>query len=186
MKLKDDLFYFEHFINYSERIIIEREIPLLKKNEQNPEYGCESSYETGFDIFKSTPPTEFGIIFKNLYNRLKGIIEAQFSCTVMDETFLQILEWGQGNRLDEHVDARNDDDPVPTPSGNPTRDISSTIYINNNYLGGEINFPNQSQLIKPDAGSLIVFPTTHHYPHAVLPVIDGKRWTMTNFWTIVT
>lgn len=185
MKIKDDLHYFEHFINYSERVLFEKEIPNLKShNPRENKYGCSFSYEAGFDLLKEEPSNDAQIIFKKLYFRLKGIIEASFNCKVLDEVFLHVLEWSAGDSLYEHVDKR-DGEEIPTPTGNPSRDISSTIYINDSYSGGEIGFPNQGVKIKPSAGSLIIFPTSHHYPHEVFEVTEGKRWTMTNFWTIV-
>lgn len=185
MKIKDDLYYFEHFINYSERIILDKEIPKLpKRSDRDSKYGCSAAYEAGFDVTKDQAKNDFEVIFRNLYFRVKGIIEATFGCRIIDENFLHILEWGVGDSLHEHVDKR-DGESVPTPSGNISRDLSSTIYFNDSYSGGEILFPNQKLKIKPSAGSLITFPTSHHYPHEVIEVTDGNRWTITNFWTIV-
>lgn len=185
MKIKNDLHYFEHFINYSERIVLEKEILNLREaNARDSKYGCSISYDAGFNLMKEEPQNDMQVIFKKLYFRLKGMIEASFSCEVLDEIFLHVLEWRVGDSLHEHVDKR-DGESVPTPSGNKSRDISSTIYINDNYSGGEIGFPNQCFKVKPSAGSLILFPTSHLYPHEVFAVKDGKRWTMTNFWTIV-
>jgi hypothetical protein len=50
------------------------------------------------------------------------------------------------------------------------------IYLNDSYEGGELIFPIQKVNYKPTKGSVLIFPTSHLYPHAVTPVISGKRY----------
>jgi predicted 2-oxoglutarate/Fe(II)-dependent dioxygenase YbiX len=75
-----------------------------------------------------------------------------------------------------------DIDNPKTPSGFPTREISSIFYWNENYEGGEIVFPNQNKKIKPSSGMLILFPSDSNFPHRVLSVKSGIRYVSTNFW----
>lgn len=55
------------------------------------------------------------------------------------------------------------------------------IYINDNYTGGEIRYPNKDISIKPNARSLVIHPGTEPYTHEVLPVKSGLRYTLTSF-----
>jgi hypothetical protein len=48
------------------------------------------------------------------------------------------------------------------------------LYINDNYEGGEIHFPNENVTIKPDAGSVLIFPS--NLIHEVKTVISGNRY----------
>jgi 2OG-Fe(II) oxygenase superfamily len=50
-------------------------------------------------------------------------------------------------------------------------------YLNDDYEGGEIVFPNQGISLKPKAGSTLIFPTGEPYSHKVNPILSGKRYT---------
>jgi hypothetical protein len=62
---------------------------------------------------------------------------------------------------------------------------STVVYLNDNYDGGEIYFPNQDVEIKPPAGSMVLFPSGgHEYFHGVKPVISGRRYTIAMWHTM--
>lgn len=59
---------------------------------------------------------------------------------------------------------------------NVVQDVySAIVYLTDDYLGGEINFPNSSIKAIPESGSLIYFKGEEDNPHLVKPVISGKR-----------
>jgi len=47
-------------------------------------------------------------------------------------------------------------------------DFAVIYYINEDYEGGEINFPWHDLKVKPKANSFIMFPSNKHYLHEVL------------------
>jgi len=49
-------------------------------------------------------------------------------------------------------------------------DIGSVIYLNNDFNGGEISFPDHGKTIKPTTNNLIIFPS--HFTHEVFKVLD--------------
>ena len=102
------------------------------------------------------------------------------------EEGLGITVLKKGHMMPLHVDkGYGDIDTIgnpKTPSGFPSREVSSVFYWNDNYEGGEIVFPNQNKIIKPSPGMLILFPSSSDFPHKVLPVISGTRYVSTNFW----
>jgi Rps23 Pro-64 3,4-dihydroxylase Tpa1-like proline 4-hydroxylase len=55
--------------------------------------------------------------------------------------------------------------------------IASVYYINDDYAGGEIYFPDHDLTIKPKANSLIVFPGNEYYVHGVSEIIDNNRYS---------
>jgi predicted 2-oxoglutarate/Fe(II)-dependent dioxygenase YbiX len=57
------------------------------------------------------------------------------------------------------------------------------IYLNDDYEGGEIYFPNLSLELKPLPGTLITFPGTLRYLHGVRRVTGGMRHTIASFIT---
>ena len=50
--------------------------------------------------------------------------------------------------------------------------------MNDNYTGGEINFPRFGITFKPKANQMIVFPSNYVYNHSVSPVIEGSRYAV--------
>ena len=66
--------------------------------------------------------------------------------------------------------------------GNLSLRYSIVTYLNDDYEGGEIEFPNQSIKIKPVAGSSIIFPSSAPYLHRSHKIISGKKYMCPSFW----
>ena len=56
--------------------------------------------------------------------------------------------------------------------------VSVVAYINDDYEGGEIYFPRFNLTIKPQAGDVIVFPSTYVYEHASQDMISGTKYAI--------
>lgn len=82
-----------------------------------------------------------------------------------------ILKYGKGQQFTNHIDDH--------PSYH--RRISTVYYLNDNYTGGEINFPRFNITFKPKANQMILFPSTYVYNHSVSPVIDGERYAVVSW-----
>jgi hypothetical protein len=63
---------------------------------------------------------------------------------------------------------------VDTPHG-------MVLYLNDDYEGGQIYYPNLEIAIKPEAGSLVMHPGTEEYLHGVATVTSGIRYVGTAF-----
>jgi hypothetical protein len=61
-------------------------------------------------------------------------------------------------------------------------DTSAILYLNDEYEGGEINFPLQQTTVKPDTGSLLIFFGDKDMPHEVFEVTSGKRYNLVCFF----
>lgn len=79
-----------------------------------------------------------------------------------------ILKYGRGQKFTNHIDDHQD----------YHRRISTVYYMNDNYEGGEINFPRFNLVIKPKANQMVVFPSTYVYNHSVSPVVSGERYAV--------
>ena len=82
-----------------------------------------------------------------------------------------ILKYGKGQQFTNHIDDH--------PSYH--RRVSTLYYLNNNYTGGEINFPRFEITLKPKANQMILFPSTYVYNHSVSPVIEGERYSVVSW-----
>lgn len=58
------------------------------------------------------------------------------------------------------------------------RHISCVLYLNDDYDGGEIEFPAFEVKIKPQRGMLILFPSNYAYRHIAHPVTSGTKYAM--------
>ena len=84
----------------------------------------------------------------------------------------QILKYGQGHHFENHVD---DNKGMP-------RTFSISYYLNDDYQGGEIEFPRFGLKIKPKANQAILFPANYVYNHKIYPVTEGTRYTVVNWF----
>ena len=82
-----------------------------------------------------------------------------------------ILKYGEGQQFTNHIDDH--------PSYH--RRVSTVYYMNENYTGGEINFPRFNVTLKPKANQMIVFPSTYVYNHSVSPVTSGERYAVVSW-----
>lgn len=55
--------------------------------------------------------------------------------------------------------------------------VSSVAYFNDDYDGGELWFPYLDLTFKPEAGDIVMFPSTFIYAHAARPVISGTKYS---------
>lgn len=77
--------------------------------------------------------------------------------------------WLPGTKGELHIDAQ---DPEPWI------EFSTIIYLNDEFEGGEIYFPNQNLVYKPKKYSAVFFPSSgSEYIHGVTTVSSGIRHT---------
>jgi hypothetical protein len=98
--------------------------------------------------------------------------------------FFTVVRWVDGSEQDPHGDKENED-------GSPQRfdsildyDISTIIYLNDNYDRGELYFPQHDISIKPTKGMVVMFPGDRYYIHGVSKIENGTRFTIPRFWTV--
>jgi hypothetical protein len=56
---------------------------------------------------------------------------------------------------------------------NPAVVFANVIYVNDDFTGGELHFPEIDITYVPKKGALIVFPSSDEYLHGVKPVGAG-------------
>lgn len=85
------------------------------------------------------------------------------------------LKYEDSDKFDAHID---DGKKYP-------RTVSVSAYLNDNYDGGEIEFPHFGILYKPNAGDVIVFGSSFPYLHKVHPTKNGTRYAIVNWYRYV-
>lgn len=109
-------------------------------------------------------------------NTIRDKIKADFKLTKeIWPDYLGLVKWENGDMQHPHADAE--------PNAFYWRDFGCVYYLNDDYEGGEIYFPNQTITLKPKPNTLVFFPGNRDYLHGVNPMISGIRYTLTSFWT---
>ena len=55
--------------------------------------------------------------------------------------------------------------------------VSSVMYLNDDYEGGELWFPFLDLTYTPVAGDIVIFPSTYIYAHASKPITSGVKYS---------
>lgn len=79
-----------------------------------------------------------------------------------------LLKYSGGQEYKQHYDG----------STSTKRAISALVYLNDDYDGGELEFPAFGVKIKPRAGMHILFPSNFAYRHIAHPVTNGTKYAL--------
>jgi hypothetical protein len=110
-------------------------------------------------------------LHEEIYQKLKYCIDDYAKywgiSVVYYEAFNFVKYEGAGTHFNIHADHG--------PAYNCT--VSAVIYINDEYTGGDIEFPRLDGLVhKPVVGDIAVFPSNYIYEHASLPMQSGTKY----------
>lgn len=128
---------------------------------------------------------------KNYTKRVRQEVIYEFGVDVYDLCGTALRKWYPGEKQDPHADCESEFSYDGfkwdmTPVNNVSSifiEYAALTYLNNDYEGGEIYFPQHGLEIKPDPGELVFFPGTHYYLHGVKEVTKGNRLAFMTFFT---
>jgi hypothetical protein len=124
-------------------------------------------------------------IIQGMVERLKIEVDKFFNVDA-NPTSPAMVRWLPGQLQMPHADKELHTGPdAGKPNDFPYYDIAGLFYINDDYEGGELYFPNQGIQFKPKAGAAYFFPGDMNYIHGVSEIISGIRYTVPFFWTIM-
>ena len=96
----------------------------------------------------------------------------------------EILKYGIGGEYKVHADSEIWDQPAKKWKRVLDRDVSILAYINSDFEGGELVFPNFRFGLKPARGMVVAFPSDGRYLHWAKPVTAGTRYAIVS-WAAV-
>lgn len=91
---------------------------------------------------------------------------------ITKDTGYNLLKYEKGGFYTQHVDSFNEQPRI----------ISCSFILNDNFKGGEFSFFNNKIIYSLKKGSAIMFPSNFLYPHSVLPVLEGKRYSIVTWF----
>lgn len=120
----------------------------------------------------------------SIISRLKPEVDKFFNVDA-SPTSPAMVRWLPGQLQMPHADKElHVGDDAGKPNDFPWYDLATIIYINDDYEGGELYFPNQDIQFKPKKGAVYFFPGDKNYVHGVTVLESGIRYTCPFFWTI--
>jgi hypothetical protein len=93
--------------------------------------------------------------------------EAFPKAVVGQDSGYKLLRYERNGFYRQHIDE----------GGSTGRILSCSIILNDDFSGGEMEWFDGSLVITPTRGTVIMFPSGFLFPHAVLPVRDGIRYS---------
>jgi predicted 2-oxoglutarate/Fe(II)-dependent dioxygenase YbiX len=84
------------------------------------------------------------------------------------DTGYELLRYKEGGFFKEHIDY----------SPSTPRQLSFSFGLNDDYEGGEFQFFGNSEPYRVPKGSCIIFPSSFVFPHQILPVTSGTRYSV--------
>jgi hypothetical protein len=143
--------------------------------ERMPDYRDCQDFKYKFhedDFDKSKKNIEMAELYNDVtYRQLQAVKDYARDHHVAELRFWEatnFVKYGPGQHFAEHSDHGFSYNCV----------VSLVAYPNDDYVGGEIEFRNQSVFLKPEAGDVVIFPSTFIYSHRALPVDSGVKYSM--------
>lgn len=124
---------------------------------------------------------DFGLyptFFQELTQKYKEAVEIVFEREVKPNTS-HAQKWDVGGFAAPHSD-NSDFDGHPTSF--QINKYVGILYLNDDYDGGNLYFPDHDIDFRPPAYSFITFPGGIENIHGVREITNGTRYTMVSFW----
>jgi hypothetical protein len=131
--------------------------------------------EGKFEITQNWKDKNFNIsdheMYRPLYDNLNSmVIESDSTLNLSGLATIQRMQ--PGVELKSHTDQHTD----------PSIRYATIIYINDEYLDGELFFPHLDIELKPKPGTMLFFPGNEEYEHGVRHVGEGPiRYVLVGF-----
>ena len=111
-------------------------------------------------------------VFKFAKKAIKIYNEKFIHACISKDTGYDLLKYEKGGFYLQHVDSFTE---IP-------RTISCSFILNDDFKGGQFSFFNNNTIYSIKKGSAIMFPSNFLYPHSILPVIDGTRYSIVTWF----
>lgn len=131
--------------------------------------------ETGFCVTESQAVDYYYHNSSNLntvFNKMGKRISDHYNKKIeLKSMFHSIMNPGATNPLhwDNYVE-------------NGEEDVSTLLYLNEGFIGGDLYFPDQDIRITPKKGMFVFFNGTEEYQHTVEMVTEGRREALVGFY----
>lgn len=120
--------------------------------------------------------SECAIEYADIFNIDRDALYYAVSLLTDPRTTMGINKYDEGAFMGSHVDFNED---------NYYLAYTIVVYLNDDYEGGELYFNDLDITIKPEAGSIIMYPSSAPYAHQSLKVLKGRKMLITHHWQMI-
>lgn len=124
----------------------------------------QHSLERNFDVRKNLDNIIFESV-KKVIDNYNSLVPTFF---IDIDTGYELLRYREGEFYTQHTDSFKEQQ----------RSLSCSIQLNEDYEGGEFALFDREMMMRTSPGSAIVFPSNFMYPHEIMPVIKGTRYSI--------
>ena len=110
-----------------------------------------------------------------LVNLCTNIIPRHFSGSVQWYERPKVLSYETGGLYAKHADSEQFDEQNKRWNRVLDRDVSVIAYLNDDFVGGQLDFHFLGYTYTPRAGDVVLFPSDHRYVHEATKVTAGHR-----------
>lgn len=93
-------------------------------------------------------------------------------CNIEQDSGYDLLKYETGQFYKQHIDSFKD----------RPRAVSCSFMLNDDYEGGEFAFFDRELVYNLKKGSCIMFPSNFMYPHEIMPVTSGTRYSIVTWF----
>lgn len=114
---------------------------------------------------------------KELFSCAGGVIarynEVFPNAQIQKDSGYELLRYEQEQFYSEHIDS----------CIGMSREVSCSFALNDDYEGGEWCFWKRDLVLQVPKGAAILFPSNFMYPHEILPVAKGTRYSIITWFS---
>jgi predicted 2-oxoglutarate/Fe(II)-dependent dioxygenase YbiX len=111
-------------------------------------------------------------IFTSAGLAIKKYNEKFQDCEIKQDSGYDLLRYQAGQFYTSHIDSFTD----------RPRAVSCSFILNDDYKGGEFAFFDKELVYNLKKGSCIMFPSNFMYPHEIMPVTSGTRYSIVTWF----
>lgn len=111
-------------------------------------------------------------LFASASEAIKQYREKFLLCNIEQDSGYDLLRYEAGQFYTTHTDSFKD----------RPRAVSCSFALNDNYEGGEFAFFDRELVYNLKKGSCIMFPSNFMYPHEIMPVTSGTRYSIVTWF----
>jgi predicted 2-oxoglutarate/Fe(II)-dependent dioxygenase YbiX len=98
----------------------------------------------------------------------------EFRLPLVDPCSMVVSKYSPSKEMGPHVDSTED--------MNARALMTAILYLNDDYEGGDLYFPEQEIRLKPKAGSIVFFPSVQPFYHQSFKITKGYKYIVPLFW----
>jgi predicted 2-oxoglutarate/Fe(II)-dependent dioxygenase YbiX len=143
-----------------EKSEINKEIRNANKILISHPHSIEKNKETRLEIDRSLFAS-----FASAIGKYRQVFE---DCKIGQDSGYELLRYKEGQFYSQHTDHFSQ----------APRLVSCSFALNDDYEGGEWGFFDREMIIKAPKGAAVLFPSNFMYPHEIMPVTKGTRYSV--------